>query len=334
MSTMPFPTSNNAPLPVPGGYGNPTGANTGFLNFSKTPGSNLPFPTMSAYGQTGPAYNIGAYGTGAGLAGLNSGFSTNDPGRTQNLYNYLGKAYGKGPGQLLGNMITQGLFNPQVAAAFLNAQAPGIARGEAGIQSSFADAGARFSSAAALGMGDFESQVQLNQQQTLASLFENAQHEQLGLLENVLPSIQNERANEGSWMNDVVGGLEMFGGAAVDAFTGGLGGNTLIGAGASKILGGGKGGGGMMPMPGSGDASGITQALNAIMGKNNSVDLTGLSPGGGGGGAAANNDAIAQIIASMQNSGGRVWDPYGGSGGGSGEMLGFPTGDQSVGFPF
>jgi len=324
-SGLPFPTSNNAPQPIPGGWGNPTGANTGGNS------SSMPFPTMPSYGA--PSYNVGSYGTGAGLAGLSSGFSTNDPGRTQNLYNYLGKAYGKGPGQLLGNMITQGLFDPKIAAAFLNAQAPGIARGEAGIQSSFADAGARFSSAAALGLGDFHSQVQLNQQQTLASLFENAQKEQLDLLSGVLPSIHQERADEGGFLGDILGGLEIAGGIGVDMFTGGLGGNSLIGSGFGQIAGannvGGQGGAGGMGGPGNA----LTQALNAIMGKKNTaagIDLTGMSAGGGGVATGAMNNTVAEIIRSMQTSGGSVL---------GGETLGLPTSmpgatnmDQS--FPF
>lgn len=313
-----FPMGNNAPQPIPGGYGNPTGANTGF-NFGNAPGGNLPFPTMNQFGVPGqggggPAYNVGAYGTGAGLAGLSSGFSTNDPGRTQNLYNYLGKAYGKGPGQLLGNMITQGLFNPQVAAAFLNAQAPGIARGEAGIQSSFGDAGARFSSAAALGMGDFESQVQLNQQQTLAQLFENAQQQQMGLLQNVLPAIQNERANEGGWINDVIGGLEIGGGALVDAFTGGLGGNSLIAGGFNKISGSGKN---QQAQPGGGGGGDLASVLARIMNPNNNQNVWDGGKVGGVSDPALNQPSYMPMSTPsyLQMDAGNLW----------GENLGMPT---------
>src|SRR3974390_1754759 len=191
---LPFPTSNNAPLLIPGGYG----GNYSGLNFGSTTGQ--PFTTFPQYGgygipggggqyamptSGGPAYNVGAYGTGAGLAGLNAGILPGYSGSGKGAYDMFGKIYGKGVGATLGDLLSGQLFNPQVAAAFLNAQAPGIARGEAGILGAFGDAGARFSSASALGLGDFESQVQLNQQQTLASMYENAQQQELSLLQSI-----------------------------------------------------------------------------------------------------------------------------------------------------
>lgn len=259
-----FPTSNNAPLPIPGGWGNPTGANTGF-NFGATPNVGFNFPAYGGPGQGGggtpfPAYNTGSF-TGTNLGGLNSGLGfAYGQGYGTDLYNMLGKAYGRGAGQLIGNILSGGLYNPQVAAAYLNAQQPGIARGEAGILGAFGDAGARFSSAAALGLGDYESQVQLNQQQMLAQLYQQAQQEELGLLGGVLPTLHAERANKGSWLNDVVGGLEVAGGVAAGLIPGGqfLAG-PLIGAGTSTLTGrGGGGGGGFNPfmLPGYGGNTG------------------------------------------------------------------------------
>jgi len=308
--SLPFPTSNNAPLPIPGGYGNPTGANThGF-----GPGGGGAFPSIPLFGS--PSYNVGAFSTGQGIAGLSSGFSTNDPGRTRDLYNYLGSAYGKGPGQLIGNMITQGLFNPQIAAAFLNAQAPGISRGEAGIQSSFADAGARFSSAAALGLGDFESQVQLNQQQTLASLFENAQSQQLGLLENVLPTIHQERANQGSWTNDLLGGLEILGGAIAAPFSGGasLG---LLTSGIGSLMGANNPTTGASTGPSGGNSqAGLLQALQQLFQSGGSSSTPNLAGSSMSGSSTGNMSALSEIIASMQGSGASAL---------GGESLGIPT---------
>ena len=147
-------------------------------------------------------------------------------------------------------MLGGKLFNPQVAAAFLNAQQPGIARGEAGILGAFGDAGALFSSAAALGMGDFESQVQLNQQQTLAQMFQNAQSEELSLLQSLLPTMHAERANKGGLFNKILGGVETAAGAALLPFSGGAS-LPLIGMGL-HTLGGGSGGGGTFPMGGFG----------------------------------------------------------------------------------
>lgn len=236
---LPFPTSNNAPLPVPGGFG----GNYSGLNFGGTTGQ--PFPTM-------PVYNQGTFNAG-NMGNLSSGLGFQygkDYG--SDIYNRLGTAFGKGPGQLLGNILSGGLYNPQVAAAFLNAQQPGIARGMAGIEGAFGDAGARFSSAAALGLGDYQSQVQLNQQQMLAQLFQHSQDQEMSLLEGLLPTLHQERADEGGWLNKVIGGIETVGGIAAAPFTGGA--SLMLTAQGLKQLGGGGGGGGQVPMmfPGQG----------------------------------------------------------------------------------
>lgn len=240
---LPFPTSNNAPLPIPGGYGNPTGANTGgYGGASNNPYTAFNFPAYGSPvqgvgGAGGPAYNVGPYNA-TNLGGLNAGLMAYGQGYGTQLYNDLGKAYGKGTGQLLGNLLSGQLYNPAVAAAYLNAQQPGIAQGQASILGAFGDAGARFSSAAGVGLGNYNSQVQLNQQQMLAQLYEQAQNQELNVLSGVLPTLQQEQANKGSWMNDVVGGLEMVGGIGIDAVTAGTLGNPLIAQGAKTLSGG------------------------------------------------------------------------------------------------
>ena len=209
-------------MPLPSNY-NPTGANIGY----------------GAGGPAFPSYNAGSF-TGTNMGGLNSGLFTGSSPYQQNFYNMLGKAYGQGGGQILGDIFKNGLFNPQVAAAFLNAQQPGIARGQSDILGAFGDAGARFGSASAIGLGDYQSQVQLNQQQTLAQLFTNAQQQELGLLENVLPTVHQERANQGG-LNKVLGGLEVAGGLIGGALTGGAM-LPMVGAGLATLSGGGGGG--------------------------------------------------------------------------------------------
>jgi hypothetical protein len=317
MGSPAFPTSNNAPLPIPGGWGNPTGANTGFGG-----GSNPAFP-VSPYG--GPSFNAPIFGGGS-MAGLSSGLNSSNTSWSQNLFNELGRAYGKGTGQLLGDVFADGLFNPQVAAAMLNAQAPGIARGEAGIEGAFADAGARFSSASALGMGDFESQVQLNQQQTLAQMFEQAQGEQLSLLSSVLPTLNKEQANHGSGLlHDIIGGLEVAGGFAAAPFTGGAS-LSLASGGLSTLLGGNSSNTSPTPGMASGGGSNIFSGLSSLF--NPAPNLSGLSPGGD---PSGNMSAILQIIANQQAS-------AGGSVGGMpitlpGQSTGGPM-SESLGFPY
>ena len=279
---LPFPTSNNAPLPVPGGYG----GNYSGLNFGGTTGQ--PFPTMPAWGA--PSFS------GGNMGNLNSGLGFQwgkDYG--SDIYNRLGTAFGKGPGQLLGNILSGGLYNPQVAAAFLNAQQPGIARGEAGVLGAFGDAGARFSSAAALGLGDFESQVQLNQQQTLAQLFEQSQNQELSLLQGLLPTLHQERADEGGTFNKILGGLETVAGAALLPFSGGASAG-LMTSGLSGLFGG-KGGGGFS-LPGFGGNTG-TFGLSAPSFQN--FSMPGIDPQ-----VQPTGNMFMPIQQSLQSSGGDI----------------------------
>jgi hypothetical protein len=256
---------NTAPSPIPGGYGNPAGANIGIPTSAvgaPPPSSPIPTslnPTTQQQLPTSmfPANTGGAPSVPTGLTNLSSGFSTGDPGRTQNLYNMLGKAYGQGTGQLLGNMITQGLFSPEVAQALMNAMEPTIARGYNDVLGAFGSEGARFSSAAAIGAGDYMSQARLGQTAQLAQLFQTDQAEQLNLLQSVLPSIQKERANSGGGLlSDILGGLEIAGGALAAPFSGGasLG---LLTSGISTIAGGNMGGG-------SGGGATPTSPLNSL----------------------------------------------------------------------
>lgn len=221
--TFGFPSgSNNATPPMYGSQTNPTGGSYGTSfggSFPSTPTFGSP---TTSFG--GPTYNNPVFGmTGgstSGMSGMSSGFNLGN--NWSNLADMLGKVYGKGGGQSIYNILSQGLFNPQVASSFLNAMQPGIQRGEANILQSFGSEGSRFGSAAALGQGDYLSQVNLNEQQTLASMYMQAQQEQLGLLQGVLPSLQAERANQGDWMHSLLGGLEVGGSLLAAPFTGGM----------------------------------------------------------------------------------------------------------------
>lgn len=235
-------TSNNAPPPIPGGFGNSTGFNIG--SAAKNPQAGG-FPAFPAVGPTSPhpatsGLNASPYGP-ANFAGLNTGMKPGDPNLSGNFLREFQRAYGKGTGDVLYQMMTQGLFNPQVASNYLNALQPGIQRGQADILNAFGRSGNRFSSSAALGLGDYNSQVQLNEGQLLSGLYENAQTNQLNMLGNTLGTLHNEQANQGSWVDDLLGGLEIAAGWGLAGFTGGasLG---LVGAGINSITGKGKGG--------------------------------------------------------------------------------------------
>lgn len=328
-------TSNNAPPPIPGGYGNPTGANIGVVPAIKTsgvaPSGGGGQPLFPAYGPIGPsptqppAYNAPTYG-GTSLQGLSSGLP-GVKGNAGSIRNELVRAYGPGVGNLLFSVLNKGLFNPQVAAAFLNAQQPGITRGEATIEGAFGDAGARFSSAAALGIGDYQSTVQLNQQQVLASLFETAQNQELSLLTNTLSTLHTEEASShSSIFGDIVGGLEIAGGIASEVFA--PGNPAGIGAitGGIGTLGGGGGGssGGGSPTGGSSQtiAALLKQLIASGQAKSTVTNVGGVNdpnaPGQSGGGIGSTGtipDPIADLQPTIDASSAGATlggtDPYG-----------------------
>ena len=253
---------NTAPPPIPGGYGNPTGANkggmpgvnmtglppaTGTIPMVGSPTNTLPQGIQPAPGAAAFPANGVPTGTGTDIAGLNSGFTSGmDPKNADYLKNEFIRAYGGGTGQMLFDMMSKGMFNPQVAQAMINAMQPSRARGLNDVQNSFGSMGARFSSAAALGVGDFESQFALNEQQVLAQLFQHDQDLQVNLLENTLPTLHTEAANDsgGSIWGKILGGLEIAGGLLAAPMTGGMS-LGLAGSGIGTLSGsfGGSGGG-------------------------------------------------------------------------------------------
>lgn len=233
-----FGFSNNAPPPVPS-YGNPTGANTG--SFSGGP-KGSPFPSYPIFGPSqsqpvGPSANAPAFGS-SDFSKMSSGL----PGSKGNpdLLKQLTDTYGPA-GYSIYQMLSKGLFNPDVASAFLNAMQPGVNRGTASVLQSFGAEGARFGSSAALGLGDYLSGVNLNEQQTLAQMFEQAQTQELNLLGSTLPTLHAEKANKGSWFSDLLGGLEIAGGIIGAPFTGGAS-LSLVGAGVGTLVGANSGG--------------------------------------------------------------------------------------------
>jgi hypothetical protein len=257
---------NTAPTPIPGGGSNPAGMNIGIPGISPQgfPPALGPVPKMLTSGSQAIAPSLfpanGAVDNS--LAGLSSGFNM-DPKFSNNLFKEFRRAYGKGTGDLLFNMMTKGLFNPQVAQALISAMQPARARGLNDIQNMFGDAGARFSSAAAIGAGDFESQFALGENQILAQLFQHAQDQELGILTNTLPTLHKEEANQGGgFFSKLLPILETAAGAALEFVPGGQGlGTALLGGGLGGLGIGGKGGSGGGESGSSGDIASQIGAL-------------------------------------------------------------------------
>jgi len=159
-------------------------------------GNTNPFLPVPASGQTVPP--VTSTGGGAFPANTPSGGATSPTGLGgTNPYNLFGGDRSQNdlknafrqtgtPGafaDLLAEFLRSGAgFNPQVAQALINAMQPQIERGTENIAEQFSALGGRFSSPAAVGLGDFESQVNLNMDQIFAQLYEQSINDYLTIL--------------------------------------------------------------------------------------------------------------------------------------------------------
>jgi hypothetical protein len=150
---------------VPGGM-NPTGtpivAGTGtFSTTSANPYTNLPTSSGSnpnPYSSTIP---------NPGSAIPSPVVSTTGSGGLNGPYGALGPAIQ----QLLGS---QGGYNPAAVQAILAQMQPGINAGAQNLEEQFGAAGGRFSSAAATGLANYQSQNVLNEGDIMAQLYEQS----------------------------------------------------------------------------------------------------------------------------------------------------------------
>lgn len=153
-------------------------------------GNTNPFLPTVPSGQQSPSLTSPSFPANSGPAG------TPGLGGT-NVYNLVGgdrsqtdlkKAFQQTgtPGafaDLLAEFLRSGAgFNPQVAQALINAMRPNIERSTENIAEQFSATGNRFGSPAAVGIGDFESQVNLNMDQIFAQLYEQSLNDYLTIL--------------------------------------------------------------------------------------------------------------------------------------------------------
>lgn len=266
---------NTSPSPIPGVGYNPTGGlnvglpNTGISTVLPPSFGGNPVHQVNPIF---PANTGGVPSTGsaapAGMSALSSGFDISklDPAHQHDLKAEFVRAYGRGTGEMIFGLLTQGMFNPQIANSLIAAMQPGRERGANSVLSAFGNEGARFSSAGAIGLGDFESQATLNEDQVMAGLFQQAQQEQLGLLSETLPTLHTENANANrGWFEKLLG----YGEIASGMF--------------SNLMG------------GSGGSS-ITAGNNALFGNETvPASSSGSSSGGGSGG-------LSQLISLFKNN--------------------------------
>lgn len=216
------PSANLGGGPV-GGYGGFPGTPTTSIGgggnpFLPTPsgGTNMPSTTNPAASFAANSPGGGVNVSGLDLTGLITGGGGSGAAGIPN-WNWgdvsrgLSQAgYKSGTADLLAQFIASGAgYNPQVAQALIAQMQPGVSRNTANIMEAFGGAG---SSAAGLALGDYMSQVQLNEGEILAGLYEQS-------VQNFLSVLTGAKAppKQGGGLTGILGSLF---GAAGEAFQG------------------------------------------------------------------------------------------------------------------
>lgn len=170
-------TQTGAPAPSPSGTStSPIGSNPS--PFAPVPPTGQSVPSLTSPIATSNPSNFDV----ASLLGFGQG--TNNP--LHDITKALQKAgFSAGIAGELADFLKSGAgFNPAVAQALIAAMQPGIDRGQANILEQFSGMGLREGSPAAIGLGDFMSQVQLNEGQIWAQLYEQSVQNYMSVLES------------------------------------------------------------------------------------------------------------------------------------------------------
>jgi len=187
----------------------PFGANAG----AYTPSNLLkPAPAGSTNVSTAAASPIG----GASL------LSGKDISR---MYSDLKNTYGDGVAHAILNFLTTGAgFNQDAINNLLAAMQPGIERGTESLINQFSTTGNRFSSGAQIGLADYLSQVNLNQGQIEAQMYEQSVTDYMNTLMGVGATNAARKASSPSFMDKLTGILGIVGSGAGAASAAGIGG--------------------------------------------------------------------------------------------------------------
>lgn len=227
---------------LPGG--NPSGSSVGnpinMTGQNPTPGMggstnplvpNFPSGTNSP-GLTFPA-NTGGMDLNQLLAGLTSmGGGGMAPGMDVNAvakgFNHAG--FPNAIAGMLASFLQQGAgFNPKAISGIIASLMPQISRGESNIMEQFGAAGLRDSSAAAIGLGDFESSATLDIGQIISQMYEQSVQNYMDVLLSGRKPTSNTAAGAGSILGGAGSLLQSIPGLA------GLGGGAAAAGGAAGI---------------------------------------------------------------------------------------------------
>jgi len=209
-------TSNSAPSssnPLTAGFSSGT---------VPTFGANGPGPTSLTTPGAGPTTNVGQAATSP-IGGIST-MSAHDLG---DLYSSLSKSYGEGPAHALLDFLTGGAgFNQDAISNLFAAMQPQIERGTESLVNQFSATGNRFGSGAQIGLGDYLSQVNLNEGQIETQQYNNAIQNYLGVLMGTSGQAAETKANSPSLSDTLSSALNLAqaGGTAGQAISQGISG--------------------------------------------------------------------------------------------------------------
>jgi hypothetical protein len=163
-----------------------------------------------------PTTNVGAAAQSP-IGGMNM-MSPKDISR---MFDSLKKTYGDGPAHAILNFLTSGAgFNQQAVNNMLASLQPGIERGTESLMSQFSATGNRFGSGAEIGMGDFLSQVNLNEGQIISKMYEDAIQNYMNVLMGTAGEGAKMKAGSPSFMDTLSSGLGLASAGASGATAG------------------------------------------------------------------------------------------------------------------
>jgi hypothetical protein len=157
-----------------------------------------------------PATNAGQAATSA-----IGGMSTSSPHDISELFNSLRSSYGEGPAHEILNFLTSGAgFNQSAINNLFAAMQPQIERGTESLMNQFSTTGNRFGSGAQIGLGDYLSQVNLNEGQLETSMYEKSIGDYLNVLMGTSAQAAQTKANSPSMWDNLSAALPLVGGGA------------------------------------------------------------------------------------------------------------------------
>lgn len=128
------------------------------------------------------------------------------------LFSSLKKTYGDGAAHALLDFLTTGAgFNQNAINNLFAALQPQINRGTENIMEQFSALGNRFGSGAQIGLGDYLSQVNLNEGQIETQMYESAINDYINVLMGTSGKIADTKASSPSMFDSILSGIGLGG---------------------------------------------------------------------------------------------------------------------------